>query len=140
MPTKFDGRLIAIIVAIAIILALFVAYLSISKQSIPDFIQKYTNKNQVPVVESASVNITKNGFQPQTINIKKGTSVTFYNNDSVSHKIASDPHPTHDGLKDFVSDTIRKNESYSVLFNQTGTFNYHDEADPIKLKGSVNVQ
>lgn len=44
---------------------------------------------------SASVTITGSGVEPKTLQVALGARVTFVNNDSQSHQIASDPNPAH---------------------------------------------
>jgi plastocyanin len=49
-----------------------------------------------PGPEGASISITTSGVTPSAVTITAGQSVTFVNNDSVSHEIASGPIPTYD--------------------------------------------
>ncbi|HSL20273.1 MAG TPA: hypothetical protein VK886_01970 [Vicinamibacterales bacterium] len=48
-----------------------------------------------PGAEGALVTITSAGVEPRNVTITQGQSVTFVNNDSVVHQMASDPHPVH---------------------------------------------
>ena len=48
-----------------------------------------------PPVATTTITITSAGVSPQRITVAPGTRVTFINNDSRSHEINSDPHPTH---------------------------------------------
>jgi len=41
------------------------------------------------------VTITSSGVSPRSLTVTPGTQVTFVNNDSRSHNIASNPHPEH---------------------------------------------
>ena len=92
-------------------------------------------------VYSASITITKKGFMPATISVKKGTIVTFTNNDSEPHRVATDPHPSHSSVPGFDSQTtIVKGQSYSFYFDKKGSFTYHDETSPIKIKGTIIVE
>src|SRR6476661_3617216 len=43
----------------------------------------------------ATITITSAGVNPSSVTVSAGQSVTFVNNDSRSHEIASDPHPQH---------------------------------------------
>lgn len=97
---------------------------------------------KAPDAEStATVEITKTGFMPATIKVKKNTSVEFVNKDSVAHWVASDPHPTHTLLPGFDSmQDLNTEDTYSFTFDQTGTFTYHDHLNPTKFKGSVIVE
>ena len=49
------------------------------------------------VSDTATITITSAGVvSPSAVTIRQGGRVTFVNNDSRSHDIASDPHPTHE--------------------------------------------
>ena len=88
-----------------------------------------------------SVEITKDGFNPATITVNKGSTITWTNKDTDPHWVASDPHPTHTGLKGFdAGENINAGESYSFPFEKTGTFTYHDHLNPLKFHGSVEVK
>ncbi len=68
---------------------------------------------------SASVEMVNKAFVPATLGITSGTTVTWYNNDTVTHTVTSD-----DGSFPS-SGNIAPGQTYSVTFNQTGTFGYH---------------
>jgi plastocyanin len=46
-------------------------------------------------IVTATVTITSAGVSPKTVAIRVGERVAFANQDSVSHEMASDPHPAH---------------------------------------------
>lgn len=93
------------------------------------------------VTGQAMVEIKSSGFVPSTIKVKKGTQVTFTNTDSASHRVASDPHPNHSGLPGFDAiEPLLTDESYSFVFEETGTFTYHDHLNPLQYKGTVIVE
>lgn len=50
-----------------------------------------------PGPEGATISITPSGLTPGAVTVAAGQSVTFVNNDSVAHNIASGPVPTYDG-------------------------------------------
>jgi plastocyanin len=92
-------------------------------------------------VQSASVEITKKGFKPETLTVKRGTVVTFTNLDKKSHRPASDPHPAHNTLPGFDSQTkMQKGQSYSFFFDRVGKWTYHDHLNPLKFKGTIVVE
>jgi plastocyanin len=65
------------------------------------------------------VSIHDLGFSPAGITVKKGTTVTWTNSDSVTHTVTSDSGTTMN------SDNLDQGESYSVKFDTAGTFSYH---------------
>lgn len=48
-----------------------------------------------PGPQGATITITSAGVEPKTVTIAAGQSVMFINNDTVTHDMASDPHPVH---------------------------------------------
>jgi amicyanin len=73
-------------------------------------------------------------FDPAKLTVKKGTTVTWTNMDSVQHDITPDT-PT-DEFK--ASEMLKKNETYSVTFNTVGTYTYHCSPHPY-MKGTIEV-
>lgn len=70
-------------------------------------------------------------FNPSSITVKIGDTVTFTNDDSVTHTVAGDG-----GID---SRDLATGESYKETFNTAGTFNYHCTIHPT-MKGMVVVQ
>lgn len=80
------------------------------------------------------VEIKDYAYAPDVITIKKGTTVTWTNQDTTRHNIAPD-----EGTTDFkASKLLAKGESYSVTFNTVGTFSYYCTPHPY-MKGKVIV-
>lgn len=96
------------------------------------------NKGNPPA--PAAVEITKAGFYPATISVKKGSVVTWTNKDTKPHQVASDPHPTHTALPGLGSIVLTKGDSFSFIFEKTGTYTYHDHLNPLKFKGTIIVE
>lgn len=90
----------------------------------------------VPTVE-----ITETGFSPAVIKVKKGEQIQWVNLDSRPHQIAADPHPTGESLPTLKSpDPLAEHESYTAVFENTGTFTYHDFLDPLGFQGVIIVE
>lgn len=90
---------------------------------------------------TATVEITAEGFIPETVKIKKGETITWINKDTQPHQTASDPHPTNDGLEELNSEEpLAEGESYTATFEEAGTFTYHDELNPTGIKATVVVE
>jgi plastocyanin len=89
--------------------------------------------------DSVTISMISTGFSPSTITVKKGTKVTFLNNDTKSRWPASGPHPTHTDLSGFDSGrAIDPGSSYVFTFAKVGTWGFHDHLNPI-YRGSVTV-
>lgn len=90
--------------------------------------------------EENAVTITSRGFEPATITIKAGKTVTWVNNDSVTHQVNSAVHPTHQVYPPLNSvGLLKPRESKSLTFPQAGSFKYHDHLNP-SLTGTVVVK
>jgi plastocyanin len=93
----------------------------------------------------ATVTITSAGVNPSSVSIAVGQSVTFVNNDSRSHEIASNPHPQHGscpsieaGLGTLVPGATRTTHAFA----NAGSCGYHDHLDDANraLHGTINIQ
>lgn len=93
-----------------------------------------SNAQTTTPVTTNKVDIKEFAYSPATITVKKGTTVTWTNQDSVKHNVA----PT-DETNDFkASELLGKGESYSATFNTVGTFDYICTPHPY-MKGKVVV-
>lgn len=87
-----------------------------------------------------AVHITSAGFSPSTITISKGDYVQFINDDTASHWVASDPHPTHTDYPGFdAKGAITTGKYFRFQFEKIGTWGYHDHFNP-STKGTVVVK
>ena len=108
-----------------------------------------------PVAEQITiktVTITSNGFQPSLLQVKVGETVVFVNQDSTKHWPASAVHPTHnkypgsginkcgsfDPLNFDACKGLAQGESFSFIFNEKGTWGYHDHLKA-GLQGTIVV-
>lgn len=96
------------------------------------------NDKQVQAAPNASVEITSEGFVPQTIRIKKGSTITWTNNDAQPHQTASDPKNVESALNS--EEPLTQGDSYAATFDDAGTFTYHDELNPVSLRATVVVE
>lgn len=132
------GKKTILLIALVLLLAGILYF----KPSAKEMLQYPTMQEKSTLIETSDiqVSITQDGFSPQTIQIKKGQSVTFTNTDSREHQVASDPHPTHTNLPGFDNqEALLMNDSYVYTFEKTGTFTYHDHLNPLKFHGTVVV-
>lgn len=79
-----------------------------------------------------SMDIKGFAFANKTIKIKKGTKVTWTNQDDARHNVVA----KEDGGP--MGPLLGKGENYSFTFDTVGTFNYNCEPHPY-MKGVVNV-
>ena len=92
------------------------------------------------VVEAVVISMTSNGFEPNTVTIKAGETVTFVNNDSIERWPASAFHPTHQELPGFDAiGGVAPGASYSFTFTEVGTWKFHDHLNP-SVFGAITVE
>jgi len=90
-------------------------------------------EDQPPVADIknfAEINIQNDAFAPATLTIKKGTLVTWTNNDSAAHAIKSNL---------FNSGELAKGDTYKFLFNNPETFDYSCGIHPT-ITGKIIVE
>ena len=92
--------------------------------------------NQSPEPEEtkqivAEITIGRFYFNPPFIIIKKGTTITWVNNDENNHQILNSE-------EFFDSGIIKPKQKFSYKFNKSGVFNYSCQITP-KLKGRIVV-
>lgn len=96
---------------------------------------------QGPTDVKAVIITYKNGvFTPNTINIKKGTTVKFVNEDTDQMWVASSPHPQHTDLPDFDQlKGVGQGVSYEYTFTKVGNWKFHNHLKPTAF-GTVIVK
>ena len=86
------------------------------------------------VIETNQVSYEDFRVMPQTIKIKKGTTVTWTNKDTAKHDVT----PEQETEEFEASELFGKGKTYSVTFNTVGTYNYYCSPHPY-MKGTVEV-
>lgn len=102
--------------------------------------QTNPNTTTPPTTESqtgaAAVKINNFAFVEKEITIKKGTTVTWTNEDSVMHTVTPD---SGEATAEFAgSGDLDNGDSYSVTFNIIGSYSYHCAPHP-QMEGTVTV-
>ncbi|MBI4092739.1 MAG: cupredoxin domain-containing protein [Candidatus Kerfeldbacteria bacterium] len=116
-----------------------------SNANVPIIDLANTNDNQTSVNAGvaplgAEVKITSTGFEPATVRVRVGGTVSWTNQDSNPHQPATDPHPAHTGLPGFDSlDGLSQGQVYQYTFSKAGTFSYHDHLNSFR-RGTVIVR
>jgi plastocyanin len=92
-----------------------------------------TPAGPLPPIQSgeAKVSIANFAFDPAILTITTGSTVTWTNNDTVSHNIAAD-----DGS--WGSNSLAKGDTFSYTFTQAGIFSYHCGVHP-SMKATITV-
>lgn len=79
---------------------------------------------------STAITIQNFSFNPDTLTVKTGDTVTWTNNDSVNHQIKSDT---------FNSVPLNTNQTFSFTFTNAGTYNYSCAIHP-SMTGKIIVE
>jgi plastocyanin len=98
-----------------------------------------------PGPSGATITIGTNGsVSPSTVTISVGQSVTFVNNHTSQHQIASDPHPSHtncpsiNALQTLPAAATRLTNAFTTA----GTCGFHDHLEPSNaaLQGTITIR
>jgi plastocyanin len=94
---------------------------------------------------STTITITASGVSPKSLTVPRGTQVTFVNNDSRNHEMASDPHPNHGSCPEIESGVgfITPGQSKQTgNLNTVRTCSYHDHNrdTDTSLHGTIVIQ
>lgn len=82
-----------------------------------------------------AVGISDFKYSPQALVVKKGSTVTWTNQDDVGHDITSDSDSEKRGL---ASPLLSKGQTFSHTFSEVGTYAYHCKPHPY-MTASVQV-
>lgn len=132
-------KIIAAIVVIVIIVIAGLAFRGNNKGTSSNAAQQTSNQNSSGNNQSAQptstdqVTIQNFAFSPADITVKKGTKVTWTNQDSTQHTVTE-----NDGKNGPSAPPLDNGKSYSFTFNETGSFHYHCSIHP-EMTGTVTV-
>jgi plastocyanin len=79
---------------------------------------------RVPTGPTVAVMIKARAFDPSTITIKEGTTVTWTNDDPMTHYVVHLPEANHGEL--FDSGPLSSGQRFSYMFLERGRYNYGD--------------
>lgn len=89
--------------------------------------------------ETHVVTLTKDGFSPEAVSVKKGDTVTFKTTSKDPFWPASNIHPTHGIYPEFdPKDAIFSDKTWSFKFEKVGKWSYHDHLAPY-FTGTITV-
>ncbi len=91
------------------------------------------------VTNTATVLMKEDRFEPENLTVKKGTTVTFKNEDKVARWPASNIHPTHTIYPEFDPlKPIEPGQQWSFKFDKVGTWKDHDHLIP-SIRGIITI-
>jgi plastocyanin len=92
---------------------------------------------------AATITITAAGVSPQNVTVAPGSRVTFVNNDSRPHDMASNPHPEHTDCREINVGFLQAGQSGTTQnLNTVRTCGFHDHNQPdvVSLQGTIRIQ
>jgi plastocyanin len=96
-----------------------------------------------PTGATTTIRITAAGVVPKEVRIEVGSRVMFVNEDTRSHEMMSDPHPTHTGCPEInqVADLAAGQSRTTGTFGATRNCGFHDNRQDgvIALRGNIIV-
>jgi len=90
-----------------------------------------TSQNQTSSMGANSVAIQNMAFNPTTLTVPVGTTVTWKNLDNVTHHIVSDTGA-------FESSDLTNGQTFNFTFNKAGNYPYHCSIHP-SMTGTIVV-
>lgn len=101
----------------------------------PQAAQAPTEAGQAAAAASSTLNIDIQGmaFQPASVTVKAGSTVTWVNRDSAPHTVTSM------GSGPLASGTLNRGGSYSMTFDDPGTYTYYCKFHP-NMRASIIVE
>lgn len=95
----------------------------------------------IPEVKMALpvVNVTANGFEPAELKVRLGAKVTWNNKSGKDIEINSAKHPTHEEFPQLNLNKVVSEGSVSLIFNEPGTYKYHNHLIPAQT-GQIVVE
>jgi amicyanin len=137
-----NSRVLVIVGGVIVVAAVVAAFVTYQPKAAPSQTSSDTPPTQstdtnasVTTADAMNVTIQNYAYSPAKITVKKGTKITWTNQDEVRHDVMSDDNSPQKGLE---SDLLGKGQSYSYTFNTAGTYTYHCSLHPY-MKGTVEV-
>ena len=121
------------IMMLLIVFSVFLSACSYSQAPAPAQNQPVEAPASNSAVADNSVVMKDFTFSPVLLTVKKGTTVTWTNQDSAPHTVTSD------SGSELSSEKLSNGQSYSHTFNGAGTFEYHCGVHPT-MKAKVVVE
>src|SRR3989338_6399512 len=148
-----SGVIISIVIIAVIVLIILGVSLLSKKNTSDETPEENLSSSQEEIISETPeptehlVEITLEGFVPKDLEIKKGEKVTWINKLATESRPASNFHPTHTNypgssiIKCGTAEekeafdscrNLNKGESYSFVFNEIGSWTYHNHLQPSK--------
>lgn len=128
------GLIIVILVIAVMSIFVFGGKKNVNKNVTTTTNQTVDNKN----IAEKIVTVTSSGFEPQGLAIKAGVKVIWVNKAGTVVTVDSALHPTHLVYPPLNLGQFADGKSVSLVFNEPGTYVYHNHLNPTQI-GNVTV-
>ena len=123
---------------VVVVVVLIIGYFLYSQQTTNNNTDQTQSTQTTPSAvtgETKELKIGDYAFIPQSVTIKKGTTVTWTNIDAVKHTVTSD------SGNELNSPDLAKGDTYTHIFTTPGVYKYHCTMHPnfISMKGTITV-
>lgn len=113
--------------------------------SSPDTVTVIVRDGGATGASGATITISGGRVSTGAVTIAVGQTVTFINNDTRAHEIASNPHPQHGscpGIEAGLGTIAAGQTKTTHAFANTGSCGFHDHLDDgnANLRGTITVQ
>ena len=92
----------------------------------------------------ATITLANNAVSPNAVTVSPGCRVTFVNNDSRNHDMASDPHPEHTDCREINSVGVlssgRSGQTSNLNTVRTCGFHDHLQDQVASMRGTITVR
>lgn len=127
------NKLVVLIVILVVAGGVWFGFKSMEPSSTSTVVTKTDVVETGVVNEAATMVELKNfAFNPKTLNVKVGTTVTFKNSDLATHTVTADD-------DSFDSGSLAQGETTTVTFDKLGTYGFHCTPHP-NMKVTVVVE
>jgi plastocyanin len=89
---------------------------------------------------AVTIHLKDIAFAPAEIRIRRGTTVTWINDDAVDHYVNTDAHPSHTYVLGQNSKVLKSGESFQFSFANPGIYPYHCSAHADVMRGVLLVE
>lgn len=89
---------------------------------------------------AVTIHLQDIAFAPAEIRIRRGTTVTWINDDAVDHYVNTDAHSSHTYFPGQNSKVLKTGESFQLAFATPGIYPYHCSAHADVMRGAVIVE
>ncbi|MBI2310097.1 cupredoxin domain-containing protein [Candidatus Collierbacteria bacterium] len=124
MNTKTILGIVAVLAVVAVVV--FVGKSGKNLYQSPTQPKSSTPAGSTTVQTTESVTLTSSGFEPQSLTVKVGTKMVWTNQSGTVAAVNSASHPTHLVYPLLNLGNFGNGETLALVFDQPGTYKYHN--------------